>query len=283
MGLRSTPLPEPQSFTTEGRRIAYRVLGDGPRTLVFTHGLLMDVRMFTKLAPAIAEAGHRVVLVDMLGHGASDQPHDMQSYSMPQFGRDVIALLDHLQIEQAVIGGTSLGANVALEAACAAPERVRGLVIEMPVLENGIAAAGVMFVPLAFAIRLSQRGMGLLAAITRKIPRSHMYVDVAIDFVRRDPAVSLAVLDGLTFGRIAPPASERRALTHPTLVIGHGSDPIHPFTDADTLTRDMSGARIVEARSILEWRVMPGRLNRELVSFLDEVWTETRTRLASVP
>src|SRR5688572_15159309 len=104
-----------QSFSHHGRRIAFREHGSGPRVLVLTHGLLMDQRMFDKVAPAIAERGHRVITVDMLGHGASDHPHDMSAHSMTQYGRDIIALLDHLRIEQAVIGGTSLGANVSLE------------------------------------------------------------------------------------------------------------------------------------------------------------------------
>ncbi len=279
----STPLPPPQSFTHNGRCIAYRTLGDGARTIVLTHGLLMDARMFSKLAPALVSAGHRVVLVDMLGHGASDQPHGMAEYSMPQFGRDVIALLDHLGIDQAVIGGASLGANVALEAAVAAPHRVRALVLEMPVLEHGLTAAAMLFVPLAFAIRISQGGMRLLCAITRRIPRSLLYVDIMIDFVRRDPAVSLAVLDGITFGRVAPPAAERRTLNHDTLVISHRSDPIHPFSDADTLAAEMPGVQIVEAKSILEWRLLPARLTRELVRFLDQVWAQPKRQLVSVP
>jgi pimeloyl-ACP methyl ester carboxylesterase len=213
-----------------------------------------------------------VIAVDMLGHGASAQPHDMTAYSMPQFGRDVIALLDHLDLPQAVIGGTSLGANVALDAAVAAPARVRALVLEMPVLENALPAAAAAFVPLALALRVSQRMMRLVAAITRRIPRTNYLVDIMLDFVRRDPAASLAVLDGLTFGRIAPPPAERRALTHPTLVIGHPSDPIHPFTDADKIARELPNARLVEASSILEWRMRPGHLDGELLAFLDEVW-----------
>lgn len=272
MKLGFAKLPPPQSFEHEGRRIAYRIVGDGPRTLVFTHGLLMDVRMYTRLAPTLAAHGHRVVLVDMLGHGASDQTHDMADYSMPQFGADVIALLDHLGIDQAVIGGTSLGANVSLEAALAAPERVRALVIEMPVLENGLTGAALLFVPLALAIRVSHRAMGLLARIVRMVPRTHYSVDMMIDFVRRDPLTSLAVLDGITFGRVAPQSRLRRTLDHPALVIGHASDPIHPFSDADTLTSEMPNARLVEASSIAEWRLWPRRLDRELLQFLDEVW-----------
>src|SRR5450755_2350532 len=233
----ASPDPVPVHVTLRGRTIAYREYGTGPRVVVLTHGLLMDSRMYARVAPAIAAAGNRVIAVDMLGHGEAEQPHDMTAYSMQQFGRDVIALLDHLGVPQAVVGGTSLGANVALEAAVLAPERVRGLVLEMPVLENALPAAAAAFVPLALALRVSQRTMGLLSRITRRLPRTTFVVDIMLDFVRRDPVASLAVLDGLIFGRVAPPIEERRALAQPTLVIGHPSDPIHPFSDADRIAR----------------------------------------------
>ncbi len=268
----SAPGGVPGSFVHHGRRLAYTSYGEGPRVVVMTHGLLMDQRMYTALAPALAADGHRVVTLDMIGHGASEQPLDMAAHSMTQYGHDVIALLDHLGVGQAVVGGTSLGANVALEAAVAAPERVRALVLEMPVLEHGIVAAAAFFVPLALALRVSKRGMGLLAAVTRRLPRSHFLVDMMIDFVRRDPAASLAVLDGLTFGRIAPPAAARRTLTQPALVVGHSSDLIHPFSDAEATARELPAARLLKARAIWEWRLFPRRLDRELAEFLGEVW-----------
>ncbi len=254
-----------------GRRIAYREEGAGDRVVVLTHGLLMDGRMFAKLVPVLVAHGHRVVTVDMLGHGDSDHPHDMTAYSMQQFGRDVIALLDHLGIERAVVGGTSLGANVALEVAVAAPERVRGLVVEMPVLEHGLAGAGALFVPLALALRVSQPTMRTLSRWARRVPRTFFLADLALDFVRRDPGASLAILDGVTFGRVAPPPSERRRIMQPTLVIGHPSDPIHPFSDADTLARELPHARMVQARSLMEWRTHPDRLDAELCRFLEQV------------
>lgn len=269
----SSPIdPRAASFVHRGRRISYCEYGQGPRAVVLTHGLLMDRRMYTKLAPALAARGHRVITVDMLGHGASDQPHDMTAYSMQQFGRDVVALLDHLGLAQAVVGGTSLGANVALEAAVAAPARVRALVLEMPVLEAALPAAAGAFVPLALALRISGRAMNLVARLMRKIPRTHFLVDIMLDFIRRDPAASLAVLDGLIFGRVAPHIDDRRALAHPTLVIGHPSDPIHPFSDADRMARELPNARLVTAHSIVEWRLRPARLDGELAAFLDEVW-----------
>ncbi len=265
-------LPPPQTFVHDGRRIAYREYGGGPRAIVLVHGLLMDGRMFTKLAPTLAARGHRVITVDVLGHGASDQPHDMTAYSMTQFGADVVAVLDQLELPQAVVGGTSLGANVALEVAVAAPKRVRALVIEMPVLENGLVGAAAVFVPLAFALRISQSGMRLVSAATRCIPRTSWLLDVLLDFVRRDPAASLAVLDGIIFGRVAPPLAERRKLGQATLVIGHRRDPIHPFSDADVLARELPRAHIVEATSLVEWRIRPARLDAALLAFLDEVW-----------
>lgn len=267
-------LPPAQTFTRAGRRIAYREYGSGDRLVVLVHGLLMDSRMFARLAPALAARGFRVVTADMLGHGASDQPHDMMAYSMPQFGADVIALLDQLGADSAVVGGTSLGANVALEVAVSAPARVRALVLEMPVLENALAFAAAVFVPLALALRVAGRAMGLVARAARVVPRTPLLTDLLVDFVRRDPAASLAVLDGLTFGRVAPPHADRVRLPHPTLVIGHPSDPLHPFSDADRTASELAGARLVKARSIWEWRLRPERLTGELCAFLDEVWRD---------
>src|SRR3982074_1600954 len=119
------------SFKHEGRRIAYQEYGDGPRSCVLIHGLLLSQKMHRPLARALARRGNRVITVDLLGHGRSDRPRDMTEHSMTIYGEQVVGLLDHLGVDEAVIAGTSLGANVALEVAIAAPERVRGLVLEM--------------------------------------------------------------------------------------------------------------------------------------------------------
>src|SRR3954468_8162288 len=99
-------------FTYEGLRLSYDEYGAGGRPLVLIHGLLMNKHMFERLGPILADHGNRVIAVDLLGHGSSDRPEDLQRYSMPLFAYQVNALLDHLELEQAVIGGTSLGANV---------------------------------------------------------------------------------------------------------------------------------------------------------------------------
>src|SRR5215218_9132234 len=139
----------PGTFRCQDRRLAYRVYGEGPRVTVLLHGLLLSQRMHVPLARALAERGNRVVTLDLRGHGRSDRPPEMWHYGMGFFARDVVALLDHLEVDEAVVGGTSLGANVTLEVASAAPERLRGMVVEMPVLDNALLACAVAFTPLA--------------------------------------------------------------------------------------------------------------------------------------
>src|SRR3954453_18787098 len=103
------------SFRYGEHRIAYEVEGEGDRVLVLIHGLLMNRRMYDRLAPEMASRGNRVVTVDLLGHGDSDKPTDMRIYSMSSFAKQVAALVDHLDLRSPVVGGTSLGANVSLE------------------------------------------------------------------------------------------------------------------------------------------------------------------------
>jgi pimeloyl-ACP methyl ester carboxylesterase len=97
-----------------------------------------------------------------------------------------------------------------------------------------------------------------------------------LDWTRRPPEASEAVLEGLLFGRTAPPHAERELIGVPALVIGHPSDPLHPFIDSDMLVSEMPRARLVNAESILEWRLQPGRLDNELADFVTEVY-ETET------
>ena len=74
---------------------------------------LMPRRMHQPLARMLAAEGLHVVTLDLLGHGRSDRPADPLVYSMTAWAEQVVALLDHLGAAQAVVGGTSLGANAA--------------------------------------------------------------------------------------------------------------------------------------------------------------------------
>jgi pimeloyl-ACP methyl ester carboxylesterase len=260
-----------RDFELEGHRLVYDEYGDGDRVVVLLPGLLFSRKMHGPLAESIAARGHRVVCLDLLGHGDSDRPPEMPNYSMTIFGRQAIALLDHLEVEQAVVGGTSLGANAALEAAAAAPDRIKGLLIEMPVLDNALLGCALAFTPLLVGLTFGAPAARLLARGARAVPRGGWLLgDMLLDWVSQDPKPSASVLQGLFFGRAAPPTEERRKLTHKTLVIGHYRDPVHPFSDSDMLVRELPDARLLQASSILELRLTPERLTNEIVVFIEE-------------
>ena len=196
----------------------------------------------------------------------------MSNYSMTFFARQVEALMDHLEIDQAVVGGTSLGANTTLELNHMSPERVKAMMIEMPVLDNALLAAAVIFTPIMIGLRLGEPLLRRLASAARRIPRTNPLLDMGLDVWRQDPAPSSAVLEGLFLGSSAPHHQFRIEMEQPTLVIGHRADPLHPFSDSGMLAEELPNSRLIEANSILEWRISPHRLDAELANFLDEVW-----------
>jgi len=238
------------------------------------HGVLFSQTMHWPLAEDLAALGNRVITVDLLGHGASDRPRELARYTMGEFSQQLEALMDHLELEQAAIMGTSLGANAALELACRSPERLRGLVLEMPVLEGALVAGALTFTPLLVALMFGEPALKVVSRAARAVPRRLLphLGNVLLDVVRQDPGSGASVLQGLFFGRIGPAASVRRRLETPALVLGHRRDPVHPFSDAGMLASEMPNARLVEANSLVELRVSPDRLTHEIASFLDEIW-----------
>jgi pimeloyl-ACP methyl ester carboxylesterase len=268
----ATALAAVETFEFEGARLSYEVFGSGPRSFVFLHGLLMDSQMNRELARSLAGQGHRVVLLDLLGHGASDKPAHASAYRMDVYGRQVVALLDHLGIDDAVIGGTSLGANVSLQVAVQAPERVRGLVFEMPVLEWAVPAAALLFTPLLLGVRMLRRPAGAFGRLMARVPRTgNDTLNSILSAASVPPEVVTAVLHGILTGPVCPTIEERRAIDAPALVIAHTRDVIHPFSDAENLADTLPNARLVPARSMLEMRIAPERLTGEIADFLDEL------------
>ena len=89
-----------------------------------------------------------------------------------------------------------------------------------------------------------------------------------------DPVETAAVLHGILAGPIAPTVGQREAMQVPVLVIGHQVDRIHPFHDAEQLARRLPDGRLLQANSVLELRVNPGRLTEEIARFLEDAWQE---------
>lgn len=258
-------------FLYEGYELGYEVHGAGDRVIVLTNGLLLDAGVNRGLARRLAVQGFRVVLLDLLGHGTSDKPPHATQHRMDRYARQVVALLDELGVQRAVVGGVSLGADVSLHVAVQAPERVAALFLEMPVLEWATPAAASLFVPMLLAVSFGRRVFGVVTALARRLPRTgYDLLDSCLGTLRMEPEAIAAVLHGILVGPVAPEIEARRAITAPTLIIGHENDLIHPFSDAENLAEQIPGARLVEAHSMLELRLRPDRLMPEIVCFLEE-------------
>jgi pimeloyl-ACP methyl ester carboxylesterase len=268
--------PSMAYFEYEQQRLAYTIHGGGPRTTILMPGLLLSQKMQAPLARELAKRGNRVVTFDPLGHGRSDRPRDMWRYSMSAFAKQAVALMDHLELDQAIVGGTSLGANITLEVAALAPERLRAMVIEMPVLDNAIPACAAAFTPLLFALTFGEPVMSLIARGARAVPRNRVpaVLELGLDWFAQDPGPSGAVLQGIIFGRTAPHRIERQKFEMPALVIGHPRDPVHPFSDADMLAHELPNARLIDANSIIELRMRPARLTAKIADFVEECWAD---------
>jgi len=100
--------------------------GDGPDPVVCLHGITAQHRAFNAAARYLAPT-RGLVGVDLRGRGDSDKPDS--GYGLEAHAADVVRVLDHLGLENAVLVGHSMGGFVALKAALAYPERVRALVL----------------------------------------------------------------------------------------------------------------------------------------------------------
>ncbi|WP_181407708.1 alpha/beta fold hydrolase [Nocardioides sambongensis] len=207
-----------------------------------------------RLAHVLASAGLHVVVPDLLGHGRSDRPADPMAYSVTAFAEQVVGLLDHLGATQAVVGGTGIGANVALEVAVEAGARVRGLLLDGPVLEDALTTEVGTLTPLLYLARFAPLGVRAAGWAARPVPRRLLpgQARVGVDMLEQQPAPLAALVHGVLFGRLAPSLLERQAITTPALVIARPGDPFRRVSDAEALAEQLPTASL--ERVEVPWR-----------------------------
>ncbi len=212
----------------------YAERGDptGP-PVVLLHGLFFSRRLFERVAARLP--GYRLLLLDLRGHGRSSRPVDAEAYRWPGLASDVTALLDHLDIERATVGGLSLGANVTLAVAAEHPERLTATIVEMPVLEAGRPQAERTFRPLAAALDVGGALLRPAARAAAPLRRSRVpELAVAADPRRstRPPGRPCCARSSTTTRRCSTASDALAAGRVPTLVIAHRGDTLHPVNDA---------------------------------------------------
>ena len=130
--------PPDQFFDSAGVRIRFVEQGNGP-AIVLMHGYsgTLDRHFLANGVFANLVKDHRVIAMDLRGHGKSGKPHDPAAYG-EQMSQDVVRLLDHLRIQRAHVLGYSLGAMIAARLATLHPDRLNGIVYaaSLPILES---------------------------------------------------------------------------------------------------------------------------------------------------
>lgn len=116
---------EARFASLDGLKVRYKLLGQGEPALVFVHGWICSLEFWSGQASAFA-ATHRVLLVDLPGHGGSDKPQ--VDYTMELFARGVLAAMRDAGIEKAVLVGHSMGAPVVRQLYRLFPQKAQALV-----------------------------------------------------------------------------------------------------------------------------------------------------------
>lgn len=149
-----------QRHPVRGADLAVRQSGGGDRDLVFVHGFQNDHTAWRPLVERLDEDRYRFTSFDLLGCGASGGADTWQRCTIDEYGADLTALCDVLDIDRPVVLGHSLGGATILSAALANPGRFAGLVLFAPASTTGLD-----FLP-------DEAGFDVLAHPTRKQQRA---------------------------------------------------------------------------------------------------------------
>jgi 3-oxoadipate enol-lactonase len=237
--------------------LAVRDSGSG-RPFVWGHGLLSSMAQEDETGmfgwQGLSDAA-RMIRYDARGHGRSSATPDPEGYTWPSLAADMLGLLDALDIEQAVLGGASMGCSTAIYAALKAPQRVERLVLAIPptawatraaqqrLYKGGAAAVAVM-------------GLHALVATMRARPVPRLLAE-RYPGARDKNFEHLLRSDRTTVGRILrgagrsdlPGAEDLATLEMPTLILAWEGDPVHPVETARKLADLIPGATLHVARA----------------------------------
>jgi pimeloyl-ACP methyl ester carboxylesterase len=221
-------------FESDGVPIRYVIEGEG-EPLVLIHGFTASVEANWKgpgiFAPLAAE--YKVIALDCRGHGKSGKPRERDAYGA-QMAKDVVNLLDHLEIEQAHIAGYSMGGIITLNILINYPERCLSAIVGGAGW-NDPEAGGI---ELADAIAESlEQGEGLKALIVgltpagRPVPSDEQIKAMsALILGANDPLTLAAVARGFRGLEVTREQIERNAV--PTLGIVGSLDPLLASAEA---------------------------------------------------
>ena len=239
------------TFNNDSITFHYRDSGGGGAPFFFQHGLGADVTQpFSLFLPPRTI---RLIAFDARGHGGTKPLGDPGQLRFNVFADDLCALLDHLKIRRAVIGGISMGAGIALNFTVRHPERVRALVLSRPAwLEKPHPWNVKIFTLIA---RLLEdhgpvRGQELFRDSVEYRDTLRRWPEVAASLAQQfespQAQETASKLETIITDTPCGDRSLWRRIDVPTLVLANHHDPIHPWEFGEELAREIPGAQLRE-------------------------------------
>lgn len=232
------------SINSDGLVLAVEGIGQGS-PLVFAHGLTATRRnTLEQLAPLSPH--YRIIAFDQRGHGASTPLTDPARYDPQRMAQDMGAVMDGLGIEQAIVGGESMGATTALLFALAHPERVKALLLTAPSLSQ--PAERERFSRMADAIE--SVGMEAFLKQAAKRQRDELgwsqaaIAAVARNFRSHDPSSVATACRAVMQWRTLSDLSPLSAFKKPVGLIGWPGDALHSLELAERMAAVFPQARL---------------------------------------
>ena len=231
--------------------------------IVFQHGIGGDVRQPSRfLVPertSIPAEELSIVHADFRGHGQSDLGHT-ERLSIETLANDLVALLDHLKLAQAIVGGISMGAAAALRLAVQQPERCQALILCRPAWADGpmsaVARHSLGLVAELLADDDWQRSAApsleqseILHSVEKVCPDAAKSLRGQVQSVLARPEsreAAIVRLRQLPLSRGLNDLGDLAAVTCPTLLLAAQGDPVHPFECARQLALSLPHGHLVQ-------------------------------------
>ena len=264
--------------------LAVRQRGEGI-PLVWGHGLMGSVNVEEQaelMAWRAVEAHAEVVRYDARGHGNSDGSYDPQDYRWGCMAQDMlavaVAVADARGVERCVLGGLSMGAATALEAAVQQPEKVAGLVLALPPTAwETRPRQAVIYRRLSWVSGLlgaaPYRLLDMLPIPMREDGRNQLALHTMKGLARANPLHVQAALRGAALSDM-PDLSALEKLDVPTLILAWEDDMAHPVATATLLAQTLPRVHslvIAHPSDLTEW-------TPALCQFLDELAAPKKRR-----
>jgi pimeloyl-ACP methyl ester carboxylesterase len=261
--------------TEDGCSLAYEDIGSGLPT-IWQHGLGADRQQPAEVFPRIV--GVRRITLECRGHGQS-QMGDPALLSIAQFATDVAALLDHLGIDAAVLGGISLGAAISMRLAAGIPRRIKGLILARPAWVDAPAPHTMKpYLVLAELLKEYGREEGLkrfansetLAVVERVSPDNA--ASLLSFFTRPDEQSTIELLSRIPKDGPGLSRQDMASIAMPTLIIGSGKDYVHPLRYASQLKDLIPGAalQIITSKTV-DKALYQSQFRESLAAFLQRL------------